>query len=1026
MADAMISVVVERIAALIEEKIRYEVSLVRGVENELPELSDKLKTIRNVLDDAEKRGVNDKTIKGWLKKLEATTFEMDDILDEWEYFFLKHKMEASPEPEKKVCCSFIPSSCLCFKKVSVRRETAKKIEHVKVKLDRILKEKDEFNFIISQPVIINLTPTPWREQSTHLIDLKKVHGMDIYRKKSDIVSKVMLNDAQILSIVGAGGLGKTTLAKLVYNDNQVGDCFQLRIWICVSDPFDVVGVARGIVDSVGIETIPPNTNQLALVLKKLEASVSGKKFLLVLDDVWTEDESKWKDLKISLQCGAAGSKVLVTTRNERVAKMMGTSDDDMYRPNHLSEEECWSLLRDTSLPGKSEEECGKFECFGKKIASKCKGLPLAAVVLGRLLLFKDLEGWKHVVNSEIWQMEKVEVELFPHLVLSYNELSPTLKRCFSYCAFYPKDRRIRAETLIGQWMAQGYLRSVSGNDEVELKGRECLNNLAMRSLFQDVEVNESGEQIECCKMHDIVHDFTLFLRKNDDKERSCQICDSSMVSHVQEYRTLYWNPHNDERERGCQVCDCLKSLRVLKVKGFDRLPPVGMETLIHLRWLKFSDTELSKDGLKIICRLYFLQTLLLVRCWITEIPREIGSLVQLRQLDLSENGQLKELPESIYSLVELRSLSLAGCSLEEIRPEIGSLVQLRQLDLSENGELKELPESIYSLVELRSLSLAYCSLKEIHGGIGKLVQLRQLDISRNGELKELPESICSLVELQILKIEGTNIKSLPEALGELSNLRTLELCTFRVGSHYNKLGFLTKLYGLLTGFLKLEVHCSSMSEMVELVENAREAQLKILLQKLKKIVISFMGTMNEMEQSSSSPSSTWMEVVEALVPHHKLEELTIAGYGGSRLPHWMSSPLNFIKKIHLYDLSELSSLPAMGKLPLLENIHIRNVEQLKLVGHEFLGIESSSDDDVVAFPKLKRLSIIGCQKWEEWEDITEEEEESAAISIMPYLTVLAIRGCESLKKLPHRLLHKASSSLRVFFNYTNEVNELIC
>ncbi|KAL1538517.1 putative disease resistance protein RGA4 [Salvia divinorum] len=1007
MADAMISGVVDRIAALIEEQIRYEVNLVRGVEKELPELSDKLETIRNVLDDAEKRGVNDRNIKRWLKKLEATAYEMDDILDEWNYSLLKHKMEAL---KKKVCCSFIPSSCLCFKKVSVRRETAKKIENVKVKVDQILKEKDEFNFIISLPANINLTPTPWREQSTHLIDLKKVHGMDIYRKKNDIVSKLMLNDAdaQILSIVGAGGLGKTTLAKLVYNDNQVEDCFQLRIWICVSHPFDVVGVARGIVDSVGKETIPPNTNQLALALQKVVASVSGKKFLLVLDDVWTEDESQWKDLKISLQCGAAGSNILVTTRNERVAKMMGTSDDDMYRPNHLSEEECWSLLRDTSLPGKSEEECGKFECFGKKIASKCKGLPLAAVVLGRLLLFKDLEGWKHVVDSEIWQMENVEVDLFPHLVLSYNELSPTLKRCFSYCAFYPKDRRIHAETLIGQWMAQGYLRSVSGNDEMELKGRECLNNLAMRSLFQDVEVSKSGEQIEWCKMHDIVHDFALFLRKNGDKERSCQICDSSTVSHVQEYRSLSWNPH-DERERGCQVCDCLKCLRVLRVEGFGSSPPVGMETLIHLRWLGFSYIELSKDGLKIICRLYFLQTLLLSYCSITEIPREIGNLVQLRQLDLSGNRELKELPDSIYKLVELRTLYVARCSLEEIRPEIGSLVQLRRLDLSENRELKELPESIYSLVELRSLSLAYCSLKEIHGGIGKLGQLRQLDLRWN-QIVELPESICSLVELQILRIEGTNINCLPEALGELSNLRTLELGKFRVGRHYNKLGILTKLYGLLTESLQLEVYCGSMSEMAELVEDAREAQLKVLLQKLKEIEIFFMGTMNETEQS---PSSMWMEVVEALVPHHKLEELTIIGYGGSRLPHWMSSPLNFIKEIHLYDLSEVSSLPAMGKLPLLERIYIRNVEHLKLVGHEFLGIESSSDDDVVAFPKLKQLTIKECQKWEEWEDITEEEEESAAISIMPYLTELAIRKCESLKKLPHRLLHKASSSLRL-------------
>ncbi|XP_047962115.1 putative disease resistance protein At3g14460 [Salvia hispanica] len=166
-----------------------------------------------------------------------------------------------------------------------------------------------------------------------------------------------------------------------------------------------------------------------------------------------------------------------------------------------------------------------------------------------------------------------------------------------------------------------------------------------------------------------------------------------------------------------------------------------------------------------------------------------------------------------------------------------------------------------------------------------------------------------------------------------------------------------------------------------------------------------------MEQSSESSSSAmWIEVVTALVPHYKLELLSIWGYKGSRLPHWMSSPLNLIKQIDLGFLSEVSSLPAMGKLPFLELLSIYDVEQLMFVGREFLGIESSSDD--VAYPELVSLVFTDCNKWEEWEDITEEEEESAAISIMPCLVYLTISNCESLKKLPHRLLRKLSSSLR--------------
>ncbi|KAL1538233.1 putative disease resistance protein RGA1 [Salvia divinorum] len=961
MADAIISQVLGTLTEIITDKIQYEVNLVRGVKEELRDLSKKLKKIREVLDDAEKRAVKDPLVKSWLKELEATAYEMEDILDEWKYSLLKHEMEASVEPKPKIGCAFIPFPCSCFKKVSDRHDTAKKIENVKTKLAQILKEKDELKFESnSQPGTDFVKP-----QSISMIDSRKVYGSDIKMKKNEIVSKLMLDAAnvQILSIVGSGGLGKTTLAQLIFNDPQFGEDW-LKIWVCVSDPFVVAVVAKDIVNSVRKETSPQDANQLELALQKLRESVSGKKFLLVLDDVWTEDRDKWEPLKINLDCGAPGSKILVTTRNERVAKMMGTLSDDIYHPKELSLDECWSLLRDTSLAGKSEEECGNFKDVGMKIAGKCKGLPLAAVVLGRLLWFKNLDGWKLVERSEIWELDDEEVKLFPHLLLSYNELSPSLKRCFSYCAVYPKDHRIHAETLIEEWMAQGYLPYVRGNGAVELKGREYLENLAMRCLFQDIKKSESGEHIEWCKMHDIVHDFALFLRKNDDKERSCQACDPSLASHVQKYRSLSW-----DKEESCHVCDCLKSVRVLRIKRSEA-PPVGMEKLIHLRRLDFSNIALSKDGLEIICRLYFLQSLLLSGCKLTEIPREIGNLVHLRRLDLSWNRELKELPESMYSLVELRSLSLEGCSRKEIQKEIGNLVQLRELDLSWNWELKE-----------------------------------------------LPESICSLVELQILKIKGTDINCFPEALGELSNLSRLELPEFKVGSQYKMLGFLKKLYRHLIGSLDFKIYCSSISEMVELVEDARQEQLKMFLQKLERLKISFEGRMNEREQpssssSSSSSSSMLMEVVEALVPHYKLEKLQIDGYKGSRLPHLMSSPLNFIKQIYLFCLSEVSSFPAMGKLPLVEILNIRYVEQLKVVGREFLGIESSSAEVVVAFPKLKELSIDKCEKWEEWEDITDEEEESAAVSIMPCLTRLSVFGCKSLKKLPHRLLRKASSSLR--------------
>ncbi|KAK4427318.1 putative disease resistance protein RGA1 [Sesamum alatum] len=733
MADVIVSMALQRLADVVQTQIQEEVNLVRGVKREVDYLSSKLNTIRNVLEDAEKRRYKDKTVQNWLNKLEDVSNDIADVLDEWNFAVLKHQIERSSKHDE--VCSFTPSSCFCFDKVATRRDIAKKIKGLKERLNGIVNEKDQFDFIVNQPVDAQDST---RVRSTSLVDVSDIHGRD--NDRDVLVSKLMLEvvgqqlqvGPQVISIVGVGGIGKTTLAQLIYNDDRLVNSFELKIWVCVSDVFDEVRIAKAILEIVMGKS--SDLNELESLLNCLKDSISGKKFLLVLDDVWTEDYTKWEPLKNSLGCSGSGSKILVTTRSERVARLMHTTE-----PHHLgqlSDEDCWMLMKRVAFYGRSEEDCERLQNIGKKIAKKCKGLPLAARFLGSLLRFKDTkEEWESILDNQIWELREAEVELFPHLFLSYNELSPAMKQCFSYCAIFPKDSKIDVEMLIRMWMALGYLGSIRSTSELELRGREYFNNLRMRSFFQDY-VEFRGRFT--CKMHDIVHDFAQFLRKTKShnpngrvearKNASFQAYDPSLVSQVKVYRSLIF-----QTELPSKLFDSITCLRVLKLResGLQEITR-GIENLIHLRYLDLSGNKLTTQVLGRICKLYNLQTLNLSHCGLKEVPSVIGNLIHLRHLDVSRNRDIQELPETICNLHDLETLDLSYCGRLTALPEgIDRLVNLRHLPNDHAEILYQIPQGLEQLTGLQTLRL-------FHAGRGwsKLGHLKELDqLSGSLELK---------------------------------------------------------------------------------------------------------------------------------------------------------------------------------------------------------------------------------------------------------------------------------------------------
>ncbi|WVZ13284.1 hypothetical protein V8G54_017814 [Vigna mungo] len=325
----------------------------------------------------------------------------------------------------------------------------------------------------------------WRQTSSDITE-PVVYGRNQDREK---IVKFLLEDASnseelsIFPIVGIGGLGKTTLAKQVFNDHRVCKHFDLTIWVCVSDDFNTKTILQSIIECITGQN--PNLNSLEAMRKKVEEVLHGMRYLLVLDDVWNEYQEKWKQLKGKLQCARAakGATILVTTRLEEVASTMQTHPT--YHLKKLSGDESWSLFKYHAF-GPNREETEELVAIGKEIVRNCIGLPLAIKTLGSLLRDQsEVRQWINVKEGS--SMTNEENSIMRALKLSYSNLELSLRRCFSFCAIFPKDFAIDKEELIHLWMANGFIES-ERNIEVEDVGNKVWNKLYRRYFFRKQSV----------------------------------------------------------------------------------------------------------------------------------------------------------------------------------------------------------------------------------------------------------------------------------------------------------------------------------------------------------------------------------------------------------------------------------------------------------------------------------------------------------------------------------------------------------
>ncbi|XVF22902.1 hypothetical protein REPUB_Repub12eG0210700 [Reevesia pubescens] len=656
--------------------------------SELKKWQKLLLNINAYLEDAEEKQTTSRSVELWLSDLRDIAYDAEDIIDELAYEALRRQMKEDPEASSSTakvrrcistfCHTFNPSNVKFGTKMEskIKKLTARLKEAVAIKNDLSLVENDRGRYERMRE----------RLRTSSLVDESRVYGRE--KDKEAILDLLMtdsdggIGDIGVVSIVGMGGVGKTTLAQLVYNDVKVESFFDLRVWVCVSEEFDVVRVTTTVLQAVTLESC--NLKDLNLLQVSLKEKLSGKKILIVLDDIWNEDYEQWEILRRPFIAGAGGSKILVTTRNEGVASIMATCGT--YHLKELTNDDCLSLFTRHALGTLDFEGHPNLKKIGEEIVRKCKGLPLAAKTLGGLLRTKgNRDEWEVILKSKMWDLPEERSGILPALRLSYHHLPFHLKRCFSYCAIFPKDYEFDKDELVLLWMAEGFLHQTKGKKQMKDIGVEYFHDLWSRSFFQQSTSNKMATRFV---MHDLINDLALFV----SRETCFNFDGDKLYARVEKLRHFSFVRHQYDISKRFESLHQMKSLRTFIALPIQTLP-----------WA--ANSYLSNNVLQeLLPRLICLRVLCLSGYCIDELPQHIGGLIHLRYLNLSCT-RIKSLPDSVGSLYNLQTLILHGCKyLIKLPQAIENLINLDVLDLTDTDNLTEMPMHIGNLKNLQILS----------------------------------------------------------------------------------------------------------------------------------------------------------------------------------------------------------------------------------------------------------------------------------------------------------------------------------
>ena len=632
--------------------LETEASLLWGVHEAVDDIKDELISMQSFLVDADKKREGSEGEKTWVANVRDMADEVEDVIDKFMYHINSQRIGGRST-------RLLHHTIYFPQNLWVRYQTATKIQKINRKIKGIPERNQRYDIDHVGESTSSKDNSKWVVQHAESsLFFKEDELVGIEKKRKLLMGWLMDGELHqtVISIVGMGGSGKTTLVANTYNNDSVKRHFECYAWITVSQAYVIEDLLKSLIKEFyesrkEVHPTDLSSKNYRELIEILVYYLQNKRYLLVLDDVW--ETRPLNQIKVSLPDSCLKSRIILTTRNENVACFPFGVESHVYHIQELQTEEAWELFCKKAFSSSSNRCPLELESFAWKLVEKCEGLPLAIAALGSLMYSKNKSQWNKIDKSLDWRLSKnPELDIVERiLLLSFNDLPHQLKHCFLYCSLFPEDYMIRRRRLMKLWIAEGFVEQVQGSTLEEV-AESYLGELIFRSMLQVVWRNEF-ERPKACKMHDVMREIALAI---SERQRFCVVHDGGETT--KECKARCMSIHKIDRE--------LESFTgISKLRSF----------LVFNRMLKILPSE--------------------------------GKM--LRVLDL-QNAQIDGLSDELFNLFNLRYLNLRGTLVKEIPKSIGRLLNLQTLDIK-NTQIKALPREIGKLQNLRHLIVHHYTKK---------------------------------------------------------------------------------------------------------------------------------------------------------------------------------------------------------------------------------------------------------------------------------------------------------------------------